>query len=473
MRKLASLIMNAGVTKGLGLATHFILSSYLSPDEFGIYAIVVTISAFLLVVRNGGVQQYLIHRFEDMSQLRGVAYRYGLLFNAAAMILLVMVARPISNFYESPILFELLLIVAASIPISTVWFIYRAELLAQAKFDRVSVIAVVSDLAKYSLTIALVVKGCGLYGLVIPLLVEACLLAALGRANTKNPIKMNKDRRLETEIFGAAKWIMLSNLAVALTKQGDYFALSIFVEKNDLGTYYFAYQLVFSVAVFFITVSELVLIPVFSRSKEDRAGLIELFTTSVMLSTIVAVGISLVLHEIIGHLIAMLWGGKWDSAIQVTLAFLPLVVILNVFYMTRALADAMGRWRSRFFFNLMNGLGVIGVASVCAAAGWQLVDIATALVAFQAAVALAQFQYLLQIAGVSLVDSLKFTGALTLPPLIVAWALAQGALANFGNGQCVLLYGMYVTALLLINKCLLDKKLISLRACYQLIRAVR
>lgn len=383
VKKILTLIVNTGITKVLGLATHFILATILSPEDFGVYAIVVTLSAFFLVLRNGGVQQYLLHHINDIKELTSTTYSFGLLFNVLIMMLLVVSSPVMASYYQSGILQNLLLILAASIPLSTPWYIYKTELLAQNKYDIVSKILVTSDFLKYSLTILLVWLGLGLYGMVLPLLVEGIAQSFMGWYSAKYWVKaFYLGKNDFKKILSSTKWIMLSSFAIALTKQGDYFALSFFVSKSELGLYYFSYQLIFSIIIFFITISEFIIIPVFSRNKHDKKLLSSLFQIIILFTTLVAIFIDIALFYILDDVIKFIWHGKWDSAIPIALIMLPLIPFLNIFYLSRALADALGMWKSRLWLNLINGIGIVLTATICAKQN-DIITVTIGVVSFQ------------------------------------------------------------------------------------------
>jgi len=370
VKKIAVLLLNTGLTKVLGLLTHFILASFLSKEEFGIYAIVVVVLSIFGALKNGGAHQYLMHHCDKLKTIESDVYYFSLLANSCLMLVLISFSKTIADFYQASILEDLLYLVAVSITLSTPWVVYRVELLVNNKYDLVSKIRLTVDFIKYSSTIALVYLGCGLVSMVIPLVIEGVLLTLIGWRVAGAWIGIgNFNGKIFRAILTDTKWIMLAAIAIALTKQGDYFSLSLYVNKEDLGIYYFSYQLVFSVVVFFITLSEFVIVPLFAKKKAKEKEVSELFLTILTGSTIVGIAISSLLYFFIGDVIHYLWGGKWDESIQLLEIMVFLIIFLNIYYVSRAVCDALGLWKVRVVLNSVYGVGIVFVSAFSAVMG--------------------------------------------------------------------------------------------------------
>ena len=159
---------------------------------------------------------------------------------------------------------------------------------------------------------------------------------------------------------------MLGTIAVMFSKQGDYFAFSFYTSKEDLGVYYFSYQLIFAVVVFFITISEFIILPLFAKKKDEKQELNDLFITILSGSTLLSIAVSTGIYFFIGDIIQYIWSGKWDDSISLVKIMTLLIVFLNIYYISRAVCDALGMWKVRNILNIIYGLGIICVAALSA-----------------------------------------------------------------------------------------------------------
>ena len=116
IKKIILLIVNTGLTKVLGILTHFIVAGYLSKQDFGIYAIFVVVFSISEGLKNGGAHQYLMHHCDQLKKIENDVYYLGLLFNSFLMLSLVLLSNSIADFYQAKILKDLLYLLAASIP---------------------------------------------------------------------------------------------------------------------------------------------------------------------------------------------------------------------------------------------------------------------------------------------------------------------------------------------------------------------
>lgn len=346
-----------------GLAGQLALGWFLTPEDFGVYALAVGISGAVTALRNGGTTQILVTRADSYAKNAGLYFRFSLAFNFAAAALLMIVA--IAEHRLKPDLAFILAGIALSFPVGTHAALLRGDLTIHRKFHALSVINVASAVAWQLSVCCLAWLGFRAMSFAVAPVIQAIVETTLTWAYVGRAPEITKHRREEyLRLFRDSRWIILSALVLAFATTGDYFAVGILADLPTTGAYFFSFQLAAALGTP-INASIDAVLPTFlakAGAEPERQRAIYRTATNFVLLVVVPACIGFAL--IVPAVVELAWKGKWDyaiPAIQLLVACTPAWLLVSI---ARALLDARGLWRVRFLMMSIYGVGGISAAAL-------------------------------------------------------------------------------------------------------------
>jgi PST family polysaccharide transporter len=364
------MLLSTGLGKTASLIAQVVLGWVLVKEDFGLYALAFSISSSVSLLRNGGAHQILIQRGEEYDQLAPKIIKFSFIFNIVACLVLVVIAPISAKAYNAPELIWMVTIIGLAVPVSTTSTVLRAKLLIDHRFKAWSLIDLTSSIIRQGSMIVFAVLGFSYMAFVWPILIEAFYLSFSSYFFVKSMPKKEKiTKRDFLNLFSDAKWIMLGALAAALGYSGQYFIIGIFENKQQLGIYFFGFQLVLSIATIFTYAMENVFFPMLASIKNNKDQLEGVYINAI--TTILFVGIPVSILGVIfsKFIVNFVWNGKWDEAIKIIqylVLALPGLLILSI---NRSVLEAKGAWGQRLSILTAYVVGDMAIAGVAAWVG--------------------------------------------------------------------------------------------------------
>jgi PST family polysaccharide transporter len=323
------------VAKGASFIAQIVLGIILLKEDFGIYALAVSVTVVVQVMRDGGARKVLVQKgVRRFDKLICPVFWMALCFNALSAVILVGVAPLAAGFYEQPELVPMLIVIAIGMLISTHGTMYRAKLAAELRYSKLARFrSTVVILRNFSM-IVFALLGFGAMSFAWPFVVVSIAEWALGlwmcgRLDLFRSLRF----RLWPKLFGVSVWMLVSTLALAIVNQGPYAIIGYSVSAAVLGVYYFASQLVLQINLILAMNLQDVLLPALSSMNASRERQSNAVVRTVRMlafsSSGAAFGVAVIAHELM-HII---WGSKWVDAIpaiQWMCVFIPLRMLQSV-----------------------------------------------------------------------------------------------------------------------------------------------
>lgn len=359
------MLLTTGIGKFATLMTQIVLGWQLTKADFGIYALALSVSASVALLRNGGTQQILIQKGAEYTELAPSIFKFSLIFNCIACVFLLSVAPMAAILYEAPELQVMLSIIAISIVCMSPYGVLRAKLIIDHRFKQASIVGLISNLTRQGSTMICAFMGLGYMSFIWPILLEPFVLFFVSFYFVRQWVKSKKLTFLTfKKIFSDAKWVMLGSLAMALSATGQYFVIGLFEDKENLGIYFFGFQLIIVVSVIITSAIETVFLPVLSELSIKRYKTIYI---NVLFSIcFISLVISMLGFFNAEWVINFVWKGKWDEAIpiiQVLILTMPAVLLTNF---NKVVMESKGFWGKRLINLAVFVIGDIIVAGVFA-----------------------------------------------------------------------------------------------------------
>ncbi len=177
-------LIAAGARVLIMLGTGLLLARLLTPTDFGLYAMVSTVTALVESVRGFGLNQALVHQ-RDWNGARMHQVWRALLLASAAMALLVMLASiPLSMAYGEPRLIPITLAVSLGVFCIGLPAVWEARLVRQLRFAPIARADLGALLVSVTLALLLAVRGAGYWALVTQYVTYLAARAALLRVGS-------------------------------------------------------------------------------------------------------------------------------------------------------------------------------------------------------------------------------------------------------------------------------------------------
>ncbi len=357
--------LNTGLGKVLSFLAQIALGWLLLAEDFGVYAIAVSVVSFLGVFRSGGARDLMIQggskRYEELA---GPLFWMAITADVVTAALLLAAAPIAAWIYGDPQLMWLIAFNAVLIPFGTPGVMLSAKLVADLRFREYSIVQLWVQICRYGLSVLFAWLGFGTMSFflpLIPMIIAEFTLAS--RYVDDRPW----ERRAELNRWGGflrqSRWIIFTTFTGATLTNGESMMIGAFVAPDVLGVFFFARQIVVQTGAMLAWNLHQVLFPALSRmdgewERQRRAMLRALSTLS--LASALFMGVQAVTFAPLERL---LWQGKWNAAV------LPTIVCAILYPMRMMLSVAEATCYARMRFRMLGAVHVtLAIALIGSAA---------------------------------------------------------------------------------------------------------
>lgn len=257
----------------LQLAVSLVLLSLLSPEDYGLMALVAAFPAILMPLVDSGFSQALIRKKEVDDLDYSSVFYVNIVISLALYAVLVAVAPACGRFFNAPDFGVVAPILYLLIPINSLSNIQNAILQRKMEFRNLSLYVLVANAVSSGVAIWMAVEGCGVWSLVgqrLGVVVVKTLLMWVGSGwRPRWQFSMERIRGM----FRYGSRILLSDLVSNVYYQISNLFIGKFYTKADLG-YYDRGNKIKEMPVTSTIMAVLnVTFSAFSRQKDDRVKL--------------------------------------------------------------------------------------------------------------------------------------------------------------------------------------------------------
>lgn len=369
-------------TKAVSLGGQVVLAWLLLREDFGLFAMAITVLGFATLVQQAGLREVLIHRQAKFERWATAAFWMSLVIGFVAMVIVLAMAPLAVRFYGEPQLLGMLVVLSISLPLKTLGIVPRAYLQSQMRFQALAITGWSRDTFEVLLTISFALLGFGVYSFVLPRpIVAACETAALWRIARPRVRRSLHLRRWKYLINDSMLSIVVAFLAMVMM-QGDYIILGAMYPADIVGIYFFAYRIsVQTIAMLNSNLAQ-VLLPALSHLQHDRERQIRGYLRGLRMLAIFTVPACFMTSAVADPLIRLVFQERWHEAI-------PIVQLLCVGMAFHAvtgntgglLMRAQGRFKTLAVLTLIR-VGCFLVMVYAGATFWGPVGVAGAVTLF-------------------------------------------------------------------------------------------
>ncbi len=345
-----------GFAKVSQLLAQIFLARLLSPDDFGVWGMVLIVTTLSALFKDAAIASVLIQRGLDNKKLVNAVYSLGVNISIVMFIIQALVGFPLAKFFGEPLVFPLTLAVSFVFLIGAGAGSHGAVLQRQMRFRELAIIDSFSGFARFGGAVICASMGGGVWSFAVAeiamSLVDAFLKRYFSRYHFTYSLKPDTEAIREVRAYISS--LIGINLAVYANTNSDNLIIGRLIGAKSLGYYNMAYQLAMLPTFALSQINRVSFSVLSQRDNEGRkiylCRMLEIY--AVLYAAVYGVG-----FLVAPMLIPLVYGNEWTPAV-------------NIFQIVMIFAYARG-----FMSILGTALNAINKPNINAAINWVLVPL--------------------------------------------------------------------------------------------------
>lgn len=334
----------------LTIITLIVMARFLSPDDFGIFAILMIFVTFMNIFASMGTSQAVIHLDNPNQRMLSSIFYFNVAMGVVLFGLLYVLASPIAAFFEQPSLAHLLQLIGLTFILTTVSLVQKALLEKEMLFKRVVMIETVALTLSSILGMCAAVLDFGIYSLIILTLTNAGILT-LGLWISAHWIPSFK--------FSLEDIKQIWNYSMNLTgfsfinyfaRQADQILIGKFVGSGALGIYSVAYKIMLYPLENISRVIVRVLFPAFSEIKHDNERFKNAYIKAISFIALVTFPLMVGLFAVSQNFVDVVLGKQWFETGVLLMILAPIGLMQSI--VTTVGSIYMGKGNTGLMFKI-------------------------------------------------------------------------------------------------------------------------
>ena len=339
-------LMSQGIRFALQLGSLMVLARLLSPQEFGVVAMVTAITNVMEIVRDFGLSSAAMQAKELNDAERTNLFWVNTGIGTGCALVVTLSAPLIVRMYGTPVVGPIVLALGWLFIVSGVNTQFRAELSRSLRFKALAVTDIAAQAGSIAVAISLAAAGAGYWAVVgqqITLVVLTCtsnvILCKWRPGRPRRSVSIRRFFRFGGSVLG-------TNVIAYATNNLDNVAIGIYWGSGPLGLYSRAYQLLMVPLQQVSVPLTRVVLPVLSRVQDQDETYARYVSKAQLVGCYMLASGFAVAAGVSVPLVALLFGPKWSGVAPIFAAlaiggiFRGIGQISYWMYLSRGRADA-------------------------------------------------------------------------------------------------------------------------------------
>lgn len=314
--------------RSIGLVSTLILARLLSPSDFGLMAMAMSVLALIELMGAFGFDVALIQRQDAQRHHFDTAWTYNVLFSASMALLLLLCAPFAAEFYRNPDVGPVLSVLAIGALVQGWENVGTVTFRKQMHFGQEFRFLLSKKLISFTVTMVLAYTLRNYWALVGGIIVGKVFAVLL--SYKIHPFRPRFSLAASRDLFHFSKWLLVSNLILFLQNKSDSFILGRTVGAHELGLYNVGNEIAVLPSTELIAPINRAAFPAYSALTHDMEALRAKFVSVFSFISLLAFPMSVGLASVAEPAVAVLLGPQWTAAV-------PLVQLLTVCGLTSAI----------------------------------------------------------------------------------------------------------------------------------------
>lgn len=294
-----------------------VLGRLLAPDDFGLLAMVLSVTALAERFKDLGLAMATVQRPEITHDQVSTLFWINIAFGVLVSLIVASLAPLITWFFDRPELFNITLVLAATFALAGVGVQHLALLRRQMRFNAVAIVQVMALTIAVLAAIIAAWRGAGYWALVVQTLVTAgatsigAWIACAWRPG--RPVRRSGAR----DLLAFGTHLSASNILSYLVRNLDNILIGRSWGADALGLYSKAYQLLLLPIAQFNSPITNVAIPTLSRLQDDPARFRLFYRYGLLILTSIGMPVVALLFAAADSAVLTVLGNQWVDAPEI------------------------------------------------------------------------------------------------------------------------------------------------------------
>ena len=302
-------------TQGVNFIIGLILARLLSPSDYGVVGMVGIFFAIAQTFIDSGFGSALIRKNDCNDTDYSTAFYFNILVGLVCCILLCIASPFIADFFNTPILKDLVKVMSLNLFISSFAIVHTARLTHSVDFKSQSIVNLLTAMIAGTCGVLMAYKGFGVWSLVFQHLINSIVRVILLILITRWLPSYTFSRDSFKYLFNFGSKILLSSILHTIYSNLTTMLIGKFYAAKDLGFYTRGQTLAVFPSSNVNSIIQSVSYPVLAKIQDDDKYLIEAYRKLISMTSIVMFFGMTLLAAIAKPLIVSLLTDKWLDAV--------------------------------------------------------------------------------------------------------------------------------------------------------------
>ena len=355
-------------TKNIGqfLIVFPILARILTPEEFGLIAMAMTLVAFLTMFNDLGISAALVRAETASSAFWSSAFWLNLGFGAAMAITSYLSAPLVAALFGEPQVIVLIEVMSCMLLLHCSFLVPMAWLQRNYKFRTIAVIDLVAILSSSAVAIYMAVAGYGVWALAWQQIVLYAVKAVMGLLAHKAPIRLTFEWAPIKAVLPFSLSLTGTGFVSFLNRNIDNVLIGRYLGADALGYYSRAYQLMMMPVSTLSGGLSFAMYPAMAEVQSDTSQLRAAYLKAVSLLSAIVLPAMTGIAIVAVPFVDLLFGSQWGpvAPLLMVLAFVGLIqsviAAANDLWKARGRSGVLLRWSiiRAFGFAIAFSIGI-------------------------------------------------------------------------------------------------------------------
>lgn len=302
-------------TAALQLVFAAILSRILTPEQYGIVAVINVFVVFFQLFCDMGFGTAVIQDKGLTEKQTNDIFSWTVYLGLGLMVLFIGAAFPISIIYEDSIYVPLGCILSVALLLNALNMIPNAVMLKQKRFESIAFRTIISGVVSSLITIVLALNGFGVYAFVLQSVFTALIIFIWNKLSVKLNFHFRPNFDSIKRIWGYSVYQFLSQLINYFNRNLDSLLIGKYFHKADLGQYNKSYHLMQMPIAYIPGVVGPALHPILSEHQNEPKYIYASYLHILKILSLIGCFISVWFYYTGEELVILLFGNQWYPAI--------------------------------------------------------------------------------------------------------------------------------------------------------------
>lgn len=337
-----------------------VLARLLTPEEFGIVALVTVFVSFFNLLSDFGLGPAVVQNQSlDENDIESI-FLFSIILAFTLSVIFFLGAPLIARFYNEPVLVNVSRYLSLSILLQSLQIVPRALFQKNLKFKQIGLITVSVQLFSGMIAIFLALKGFSYYALVFQSVLSGGITLII--YYFFRPIKLTKNIGFESlkKILRFSSFQFLFNFINYFSRNADSILIGKYLGTAPLGFYDKSYRLMLMPVQNLTHVITPVLMPVLSRFENDKNYIFNSYLKIVRLLAVLGFPLSVFLYFTANEIILILFGPQWIQSVPVFKILALSVGIQIILSSCGSIFQTVNRTDLLFISGLLSAILMLG-----------------------------------------------------------------------------------------------------------------